>query len=157
MKSEVKSLLKDLEIPYRWVDHDAVYTLEESLKLIEDKEPIKNLLLQDKSGKYFLVIMSGRKRLDMKSLAIKLNSRELRFANAEKLKDCLGVEPGAVSLFGLMNDKENKVNLVIEGRLLNVDELGFHPNDNTATLFIDPRHFKTIATRLDHGMIVVDL
>jgi Ala-tRNA(Pro) deacylase len=157
MKLEVKSLLKDLGIPYRWVDHHAVYTVEESLKQIEDKEPIKNLLLQDKSGRYFLVIMSGEKRLDMKNLATKLNSRKLQFANAERLKDCLGVEPGAVSLFGLMNDEESKVTLVIEGRLLSVDELGFHPNDNTATLFIDPRHFKTIAMKLGHEMIVVDL
>ncbi len=62
MKLRVKKLLEELGLPYRWVEHEAVYTVEASLRLIEDKEPIKNLLLQDKSGHYFLVIMSGAKK-----------------------------------------------------------------------------------------------
>lgn len=157
MKYKVKNFLQDLEIPYRWVDHEAVFTVEQSLKQIEDKVPIKNLLLQDKSEKYFLVIMSGEKKLDMKKLAAELDSRKLQFANSEKLRDYLGVEPGSVSLFGLMNDKEGNVSLVVEARLLEVDELGFHPNDNTATLFVRPCHLQTIATRLEHEMIVVTL
>lgn len=157
MKTQIKHFLDDVGIPYRWVDHAAVYTVEESLKLIDDKEPIKNLLLQDKSGQYFLVIMSGANRLDTKDLAKKLNTNKLRFATARDLKELMGVEPGSVSLFGLLNDTNSQVRLVVEGRLLEVQELGFHPNDNTATLFMSPAHLRKVAHRLNHDMILVNL
>lgn len=157
MKNKVKLFLEGIEIPYRWVDHPAVFTVEDAEKHVEDKHPIKNLFIKNKSGQYYLVIMSGVKRLDTKLLAQKLNSQKLSFASPERLKELLNLTPGSVSLFGLMNDSENKVQLVIERDLLNADELGFHPNDNTATVFVNTKDLNKIVEKLKHSIILIDI
>ena len=157
MKAAIKALLEELDVPYRWVDHEAVYTVEQSLGVLEDKTPIKNLLLQNKTGEYFLVIMPGTERLDMKLLAQKLNTSKLRFAGADDLMKLLGVTPGSVSLFGLLHDTDNQVQLVVDERLLKADELGFHPNNNTATIFLSPIHLEQIARRLGHTVRPINL
>lgn len=156
-KLQVKKFLNKLKIPYRWTEHAAVFTVEESLELIEDKEPVKSLFLKGKDGQFFLVIISGAKRLNTKDLAGKLGSKKLSFAKSEDLKKFLGVEPGSASLFGLIYDPENRVKLVIETRLLSVKELGFHPNDNTATVYIKPSDLKKIAQNLDHDINFIEL
>jgi Ala-tRNA(Pro) deacylase len=157
MKTTIKEFLDELAIPYKWVDHEAVYTVAQSLGVLDEKTPVKNLLLQNKLGDYFLIIMPGAERLDMKLLAQKLNTSKLRFASADDLMQLLGVTPGSVSLFGLLHDTNNQVQLVIERSLLEADELGFHPNDNTATIFISPANLGHIAHRLDHTVRSVSL
>lgn len=161
MKSKVKNLLENLNIQHRWVEHKAIHTVEDSLEIINSigcKTPIKNLLLQDTSSKqFFLVIMSGEKRLNMKELAGKLNIKKFQFAKSPQLKELMGVEPGSVSLFGLIYDTNNKVKLVIEKQLLDEEELGFPPNDNTATVFISPNEIQKIIDHLDRSVLPIDL
>jgi Ala-tRNA(Pro) deacylase len=157
MKTTIKELLEELAIPYKWVDHEAVYTVAQSLGVLDEKTPVKNLLLQNKAGDYFLIIMPGAERLDMKLLAQKLDTSKLQFASADDLMKLLGVAPGSVSLFGLLHDTNNQVQLVVESSLLEADELGFHPNDNTATIFISPANLGHIAHRLDHTVRSVSL
>lgn len=157
MREVVKRFLDDSGIPYRWVDHEAVFTVNESLDAIKDKEPVKNLLLKSKSGRYYLIIMSGLNTLDMKHLAKRLNTGKLHMASSDDLKTLLGVNPGSVSLFSLLNDSDSLVELLFEERLLKASELGFHPNDNTATIFIDTSYLQQIVEGLNHPMLLVNL
>lgn len=136
MKEEIVRLLKELGIEYKWLDHEAVFTVAESQKVIEEKTPIKNLLLQEKGGKLWLVIMRGDQRLIMKELAKTLDTRKLSFAKPEVLQEKLGVTPGSGSLFSLLNNAHNDVVVVIDEVLKSEAKIGFHPNDNTATIFI---------------------
>lgn len=118
-------------------DHPALFTVEESFEHIKDKKPIKNLLLQEKNnGRKILVIMSGEQRLDIKLIARTFDTKKLQFADPETLKKTLGVTPGAVSVFGLLYDGSAGVEVAIDESLMLETELGFHPNENTATLFI---------------------
>lgn len=153
---DTENVLNKLEISFRRVNHPAVFTVEESNLYITDKHPIKNLFLQDKIGQHFLVIMSGLKRLDLKELANKIGSKKLQFAKPEDMRNLLGVTPGAVSLFGIINDKQNQVKIVVENDVTRIKEIGFHPNDNTATVFFDPRFLNKIAQELGHEIVFFD-
>lgn len=154
---DTENLLNKLKIPFRRVDHQAVFTVEESNLYLTDNHPIKNLLLQDKSGQFILVIMSGLKRLDLKELTNKIGSKKLQFAKPEDMKSLLGVAPGSVSLFGIINDKNNQVKIVIENDVTKLKEVSFHPNDNTATVFFDPIYLNLIAQELKHEIVLVKL
>jgi len=138
MKEHILLFLNELEIQYRWMDHPAVFTVAELKNLPEDINPIKNLLLQEDDGsRKFLVVMDGNERLDLKAIRQKLDSKRLRFASSETLKQTLGVAPGAVSIFGLLHGGSIDVEVIVDEEIIkNGEELGFHPNDNTATIFI---------------------
>ncbi len=158
MKEQIIELLEDLHIDYRWLDHAPVFTVTESLGLIEDKKPIKNLLLKDKGGRQFLVIMAGNERLNLKLLATQLDARKLQFADSDNLYETLGVQPGAVSVFGLLHPKSVDVKVVLDQAILQDDqEIGFHPNNNTATIFFKTRELKTIINKIDRKYMTISL
>lgn len=137
MKEKIVALLDTLKIDYRWVDHEPVFTVAESSKVLADKVPIKNLLLKENKGEQLvLVIMAGEHRLDIKQLAEKLNIKKLSFAKPEVLQEKLEVTPGSVSIFGLLNNQHNDILVVVDESLTKAEEIGFHPNDNTASIFV---------------------
>lgn len=147
----ITDFLDQLGISYRWVDHPAVFTVEESKQHVKDKVPIKNLLLQEKgNGRKYLVIMQGDTRLDMKELTARLGTKKLQFASADTLQATLGVTPGAVSVFGLLHDGSKDVEVIIDESLPQQTELGFHPNVNTATIFMPGSALLEIIKSTDH-------
>lgn len=142
---EVYETLKKLNISYKEYNHPAVYTTEEAEKHTKNIEGAhtKNLFLEDKKRKnYYLVVLPAQERANFKKLEIKLKERKLRFASSEKLMEYLNLEPGSVSLFGIINDKQSKVKVIIHEKLLEAEKLGFHPNKNTATLVISQEDFR---------------
>lgn len=154
MKKQISDLLDSQRINYRWLDHPAVFTVAESMKIIEGKKPIKNLLLQEKgNGRKVLVIMAGEDRLDAKVVASKLAMKKLQFANPEVLLATLGVKPGAVSVFGLLSPGSQGIEVVVDEKLLKEPELGFHPNDNTATIFIPGQNLAAIIEATGHKFV----
>jgi Ala-tRNA(Pro) deacylase len=156
--NEIITLLDDLGIPCRTIDHPAVFTVAESAQHVKDKRPLKNLLLQEKGdGRIILVIMDGHARLDLKSLAQMLKSRKLTFASPEVMKKTLGVVPGAVSIFGLLHDSSSEVEVVIDEILLAEKELGFHPNKNTSTVFIPGKEIVKIFKHTGHKSHILNL
>lgn len=152
---DTENLLNKLGIPYRRVDHPPVFTVDDLNDHLEGHYPIKNLFLKDDTKQYYLIMMSGMKRLDLKHVASVINSKKLRFASPENMMEILGVTPGSVSLFGLINDTQNKVKAFIESDLLKQDEISFHPNDNTATIFFDPKYINVIANELGCQIIPI--
>ncbi len=151
MKDKIFELLKQLAISYRYVEHPAVFTVAEAKEKVEDKRPIKNLLLkEDKGERLILVIMDGNQKIDTKVLAKKLSLKKLQFAKPELLKATLGIEPGSVSLFNILYAGSKSVEVVVDQSLLKEPEVGFHPGVNTSTVFIPASAIEKILKRTGH-------
>ena len=139
-KKKVYEELERLGITYEVFDHPAVYTIEEmdSLPMIADKDAIvKNLFLRDANGKrHFLVVLDKEKKADLKQLRVALNSSTLSFASEERLMKHLKLIKGAVTPFGILNNEDHKVEVVLDSSLVGRASIGVHPNDNTSTVFI---------------------
>ena len=146
MNKKVIEFLDELDIKYRWLDHPAVFTVADSQNLPDDINPIKNLLIQEEgNGRKFLVVMEGNARMDQKVIREKFGTKRFRFVNEEVLLDTFGVKPGAVSIFGFLNNKSADVEIIIDEEILKGgDELGFHPNNNTATVLFAPNDLEMI-------------
>ncbi len=158
MQKRIIDFLEQHDIPYRVISHPAVFTVAESILHVKDDFPLKNLLLTEEKGtRKILVIMAGQDRLDTKMLARTLQTKKLRFASADMLLDTLGVTPGSVSLFGLLHDGSTGVELVMDDRLPKVAEVGFHPNDNTSTIFIPGAAITRITAETGHTLHIVSL
>ncbi len=137
MKKNIFAVLGSLGIDYREEKHEAVFTVEESKKVLTQKVPTKSLLLQERRGDgLVLVVIAGDKRLQTKQVSDALGLKKLEFAKPDVLKEKLGVTPGAVSLFSLLHKESGAVKVVLDEELTKETELGFHPNDNTSTIFI---------------------
>lgn len=134
---DILDVLNKLNIKYDIKEHKAVYTVEEMQEIFLDLEGIgcKNLFLQDVKKKLFLYIFPEYKRADLKMLPGKINSKRLSFANENDLQIYLGLIPGAVTPLGIINDKEQKVTVVLDKELKN-NKVLIHPNRNTATISI---------------------
>ena len=139
VERKVFEILDGLGIAYVCHEHPPVATVEEAEKYWG---PIKgthckNLFLRNKRGNHhYLLIAAVDKAVDLKRLNILLGEDRLSFASPERLKRWLGLEPGSVSPFGLINDVTRGVEVVCEETLKSSPALGFHPNVNTATLEI---------------------
>lgn len=157
-KHIISELLEKLDISYRWVDHPPAFTVADSANILVNKTPIKNLLLQEQNGdQLFLVVMAGLERLDMKATARRLSVNKLHFASAETLLKTMHVTPGSVSIFGLIYPESNNISVVIDAQLMNSNELGFHPNDNTATVFIPNARIENILRHTGHRYKIMNL
>jgi len=151
-RQEVYAYLDKKGITYKVSEHPAVYTIEEMEQLGLDKIGgiVKNLFLRDAKGKrHFLVMMRQDKKVDLKILQAKIGSTPLRFASEERLQKHLGLEKGAVSPLGIINDAEKAVEIVLDNSLKNFELLGVHPNDNTATLWLSLFDLEKVIA--DHG------
>ena len=127
--------LNALGIETETVEHKAVFTVAESLDL-ETSIPgghTKNLFLKDKKGQLFLVVALNDAPIDLKSLHKRLGCGRLSFGNAELLGEVLGVTPGAVTPFSLINDQVRQVTVILDAEMMTRDRLNYHPLENTAT------------------------
>ncbi len=147
--NECLRFLEKLNIDYELVEHEAVYTVEEAMRALPGRTEIKNLFVQDDKGKrYYLVIMPGLKRLNLKQLGEDLGEKKIRFCSPEKVEAMLGVKPGSVSLFCCLNSNSTHVEVVFDEDLLTEPDLGFHPIVNTATVFVPTNSIHTILIAL---------
>ena len=135
---DIYDILKELNIDYDEIQHEAIFTVGEA-KIINNRIigiGCKNLFLTDKKGRYFLILMEENKRANMKEIARLLNVSHLSFASTEALKNILKLKQGSVTPLGIMNDRDNLVELVIDSDLKDKKVL-VHPNTNTRTISID--------------------
>lgn len=135
----VYDLLDKLGIKYERVDHEAAMTMEECLAVDEalQVKMCKNLFLCNRQKTvFYLLMMPGDKVFKTKELSAQIGSSRLSFATEEYMLEYLDIHPGAVSVMGLMNDKENKVQLLIDEDVLAEEYVGCHPCVNTASLKI---------------------
>src|SRR5262249_45292417 len=138
---ELLARLAELGIETRTVSHPPVFTVEES-KAMRGQLPgghVKNLFLRDKKGVLWLVVAEEDRRIDLKALAQTIGAGKVSFASPERLMRHLGVTPGSVTPFGLINDRAAEVRVVIDRALLAHDPINVHPLTNDRTTAIAPR------------------
>ena len=129
--------LDKLGIGYQRTDHEAANTMEacNEIDAILGVIICKNLFLCNRQKtKFYLLMMPGDKKFKTKELSAQINSARLSFAEPEDMLKYLDIEPGAVSIMGLMNDKDHAVQLLIDEDVLKDEELGCHPCVCTSSL-----------------------
>ncbi len=131
--------LTRLGIEHHTIAHQALFTVEQS-KGLYGKMPggqTKNLFIKDKKGRHFLVSMEHDVVVDLKSIHTRIGAQgRVSFGNAEDMLAFLGVVPGSVTLFGIINDVKNHVTVFIDEGLLAYDKINAHPLTNEATTSI---------------------
>lgn len=135
----VYELLDRLQVPYERVDHPAVPTIEACQEIDEvlGIQICKNLFLCNaQKTSFYLLLMPGHKKFKTKDLSKQIYSARLSFAGEEYMEEYLNILPGAVSIMGLMNDRENRVQLLIDRQVIEEEYLGCHPCVNTSSLKI---------------------
>lgn len=138
-QQKVLKKLDVLGIEYQIVHHPAAFTVEDmdKLNLAEYGDGCVNLFLRDDKGKrHFLLVMLSRKKADLKSIQKQLGCSRMGFASEERLLKHLGLHKGEVTPLGIINDRDARVEMVLDKDLIGKNKLGFHPNDNTATVWI---------------------
>lgn len=117
----------------------------------------KNLLLQDKKRRLFLVVVGEDRAIDLKRLHTRIGvSGQLRFASPDTMQDVLGVAPGTLTPLALINDVERNVTVVVDAELLGEDQLNFHPLVHTESIGVAPREFLTFIASCDREPMIVD-
>lgn len=136
---KVYETLERLGITFDYYEHPEAPTIEIAAQFYrgEGTTLCKNLFFRNHKGnRHYLVIMDSRHPMDIHDLEHRLHQGKLSFASEERLMRCLGVRPGSVSLFALVNDERHDVTLFVDRNLLDATKVSFHPNDNRASLVI---------------------
>jgi Ala-tRNA(Pro) deacylase len=151
--------LSELGVETRTHHHPPVYTVEESKRLCGDLpgSHSKNLFLKDKKGNLWLIVTLEDRAIDMKDLRKRIGSQPLSFGKPDLLMEVLGIIPGAVTPFALINDPENRVNVVLDSEMMEGPQLNFHPLTNAATTTISPADLVTFVEACGHQPRIVDL
>lgn len=157
----VYKLLDRLQIEYERVDHEEAATMEvcDEIDIVLNSLICKNLFLCNRQKtQFYLLMMPGRKIFKTKDLSAQIQSARLSFAEASYMEEYLDILPGAVSVLGLMNDVNNKVQLLIDKDILKNDTVGCHPCVNTSSLKIKTNDLlKYILPEISHNPVFVEL
>ena len=139
LEASVTERLRELGIEYTRHEHPPVATVEEAERHWADIDAThcKNLFLRNQKGdRHYLVVLTASKKADLKRVADQIGDGKLSFGSAERLMRHLGLTPGSVSPFGLINDRAHAVRVVLDRDLRAATRLSFHPNINTVTLTV---------------------
>lgn len=145
LEEKVVEVLEKLGIGYEKIEHPPVFTCEEMAIYMNNVTGIqcKNLFLRNKKGnRHFLVVLEESKSMNIKEFGKQIGVSNLSFGSADRLLKYLGLTPGAVSPFGLMNDENHEVEVYIDSDVFESGEVNFHPNVNTATYHLTIDGFK---------------
>lgn len=160
-EERVYDLLDQLNIDYQRIDHEEANTMEVCLEIEKTlKSTIcKNLfLVNSNKSQYYLLMLKENKKFKTKVISKQINSSRLSFGSDEKMLEYLDITPGSVSLLGLMNDHDFKVQLLMDKDLLQDEYLGCHPCINTSSLRIKMKDvFEKIIPSLHHEPIFVEV
>jgi Ala-tRNA(Pro) deacylase len=151
----LKQVLSNLEINYRAFTHPAVYSTADVVLLPEKLPGIdtKNLFLRDeKRTRYILVCVRAETRVNLKELGRSLGMKGLTFASADDLREMLGLTPGAVCLFGLINDTRGVVTGYLDDSIAPDQEMQNHPLVNTATLVLKSSELERFCAHVGHAL-----
>lgn len=154
-------LLDSLGMEYDRVDHDYADTIEDchEVETVLGRPVCKNLFLCNRQKtQYYMLMLEGDKVFKTKDLSKQLGVARLSFASGEDMEAMLGVHPGSVTVLGLMNDRENKVQLVMDKPVFDADFVSCHPCISTSTLTVKKEELLTkFLPAVGHEPIVVDL
>lgn len=145
-------------IEHHTTDHVAVFRVGEG-EGVKDEIPgahTKNLFLKDAKGRLWLISAQDDTVIDLKRLHTVIGSARLSFGSAELMEATLGVTPGSVTAFALVNDEARQVTFVLDRRLAQAERVNFHPMANTATTGVSNEGFAQFLAALGIEPLVVD-
>lgn len=139
-------------------DHPAVFTVDEGpeIKATIPGAHSKNLFLKDSKDQLWLISAEDHARIDLKRLHAVIGSARLSFGRAELMAEVLGVTPGSVTAFALVNDRDRRVRFVLDRTLAEAEAVNFHPLVNTATTTVSRLDFRRFLEALGVRPLVVD-
>jgi len=148
-----------LGISWKTYEHEPVFTVEESTA-VSGAIPgghTKNLFLKDKKGGLWLVVVRAHLRADLSALAKQLHAPRFSFGSADLLVATLGIQPGSVTPFALMNDADREVKPVLDEALMKLDPVNFHPLRNDRTTAISPEDLLRFVKACGHDPLVAPI
>ena len=163
MEERIKTVLDYLtsnNIEYSWYTHDEAPTIEIARThwRADGSKHCKNLFFRNHKGnRHYLVVLDCERDLHIHDLEQRLHQGKLTFASPRRMAQYLGLCPGSVSPFGLINDSENHVHLFIDENLKKEESLSFHPNDNRATVVISQQEFMRYLSMVGNSYEFIEL
>lgn len=157
---KVKEYLNTLGIQFKIVEHKPAYTTEEADKYIEGYDGVRTktmFICNKKKTNYYMIIMDDSKRLDMNKFKEIVSEKQMKMASEEALKEKLGIEPGMVSPFGLLNNDEKDVKIYMDKEIITEEIMTFHPNDNTKTMFITTKDLFKYFENIGYELNIIEL
>lgn len=157
-QAELYELFDAHGIQYAHNTHPPLHTVDESKELRGDLPGahVKNMFLKDKKGQLWLVTCMEYRKIRIRDLEKQVGATKASFGKPDLLWDTLGIRPGAVSPFGLINDPGHVVNVVLDQQMLEVDPINAHPLHNEATTTVSKADFKRFFEITGHAPIIVD-
>jgi len=158
-EAQLLAFLDTQHIPYQRVEHPPVYTCEEAERLRPKLRAVstKNLFLRDKQGALYLVVTACEKKLDLKRLGQQIGAAKLHFASEDKLQEALGLARGAVTVLGLINDTDHRVQLWMDAEIWQQDNFLCHPLVNTATLLLSKSSLERFFEIGGHAINLIEM
>ena len=160
-KAEIYDYLKAHQVSYEAAEHPAVYNMEEmsQIDLPHPEVDAKNLFVRDdKKANYYLITVKGDKRVNLKEFRHQHSLRNLSFASEQDLMEIMGLIPGAVTPLGLLNDTDLKAQLYLDRDFLGSSGLiGVHPNDNTATIYLQTQDLIRLIQEHSNKVEIVEI
>src|SRR5262245_36721615 len=157
---DLNETLDDLKIPYERFDHAPVFTCDEAYAALPNNPAVqtKNIFLRDKRGRrHLLLVTTCEKAVDIKKFADQADADHLSFASPERLMKYLGVEPGSVTVLGLITDTEHAVELYVDRDVWETPMWRCHPLVNSATLVLSRTDLERFFSRTGHAPRVINL
>ncbi|MBT5297084.1 MAG: prolyl-tRNA synthetase associated domain-containing protein [Rhodospirillaceae bacterium] len=157
-RDDLFNRLDALGIVTETVEHPAVFSVDEAKAARGDLagSHSKNLFLKDKKGRMWLVVTLEDRAVDTKALRKAIGAAQLSFGKPELLKDVLGIDPGSVTPFAVINDTGGQVSVILDAGLLASEPLNFHPLVNTATTSISTEDLLAFLRDTGHEPVVLD-
>ena len=156
LETQLFADLAQLGIAFELVEHEAVFTVEESSKLDRDipGAHTKNLFLKDASGQFWLVTVPAYMRVDLKKLPQAIGCKRVSFGKADDMHRLLGLSPGSVTPLAAINDTYRNVIIVLDAGLSATDLINVHPLRNTASLGLSPKDLIKLLKYWNHGPVI---
>lgn len=157
-RQELLDKLTSLNIKYKLHEHEPLFTVEQAQKISLEIPGghIKNLFLKDDNGKFWLIVAQDNAKIELKKVAQLVNAPKLRFAHEQLLMHHLGVKPGSVTPFALINDKEHQVQVILDATLDSFEIINAHPLENDATISVSQSDFNKFLEYTGHKPIIID-
>lgn len=158
MRADLFAFLDQRGIAHRTLEHPPVFRVGEGdeIKAALPGGHTKNLFLKDAKDQLWLISALGETAIDLKGLPAVIGSARLSFGSPERLYDALGVTPGSVTAFALINDRERRVRFVLDAALAASDPVNFHPLSNDATTAVSQAGFRAFLAALGVEPLIVD-
>jgi Ala-tRNA(Pro) deacylase len=156
---QLLDVLSQLGVDYQLYKHEAIFTVAEGEHLKANIPGVhcRNLFLRDKKKNMFLIVAANDTQIDLKKLQPLIGSARLSFGSPERLWENLGVRPGSVCPYAVINDKDNHVKVILDKNMMDEDVVNYHPLLNTMTIGIRPDDLVLFLNHCNHDPVILDL